>query len=182
MVDIDRILKSVEKNELEAEEGAQTSQIYSQLLAAYLFKNQLCNAKHLWKRIPRNVKNESPDIKNIWLVAQKMWQRDWPAVHIALRNEWNENVSDIMNALKDRISERALFLVEDAYSSLEIRYFTEMTGLSIENSREVAREKDWSVVGSIIHPKKNIKQQFVTQETTEYQLHKLTQFVTFLEN
>ena len=29
-----------------------------------------------------------------------MWQRDWPAVHVALNAEWSEDVSDIMAALK----------------------------------------------------------------------------------
>lgn len=29
-----------------------------------------------------------------------MWQRDWPAVHVALNAEWSEDVFDIMAALK----------------------------------------------------------------------------------
>lgn len=38
-----------------------------------------------------------------------MWQRDWPAVHVALNTEWSEDVSDIMAALKGicrRINEK----------------------------------------------------------------------------
>lgn len=34
------------------------------------------------------------------MVGQRMWQRDWPAVHVALNAEWSEDVSDIMAALK----------------------------------------------------------------------------------
>lgn len=29
-----------------------------------------------------------------------MWQRDWPAVHTALNNEWSDDVINIMHALK----------------------------------------------------------------------------------
>jgi hypothetical protein len=73
-----------------------------------------CYAKYLWKRIPLNIKNSCSDVRSIWTVAQKMWQRDWPAVHIALNVEWNKNVAEIMNALKGK-----LFFILDGYLSLE---------------------------------------------------------------
>ncbi|XP_011495643.1 PREDICTED: COP9 signalosome complex subunit 8 [Ceratosolen solmsi marchali] len=182
--DIDKFLSDLEKGELETADGLPHSQMYSQLLAIYLFQNELCYAKYLWKRIPINIKNSCSDVRSIWTVAQKMWQRDWPAVHIALNVEWNKNVADIMNALKERIRERAIILISEAYSSLDITTLAKMIGLSPEESRKIAIEKGWHVVGTIIKPHKIYKQQTssTVEAITEEQLYKLTQFVSFLEN
>lgn len=62
-----------------------------------------CNAKYLWKRIPSNLKTANEELGRIWLVGQRMWQRDWSAVHVALNAEWSEDIADIMAALKGTI-------------------------------------------------------------------------------
>lgn len=43
------------------------------------------------------------DLRRIWIVGQRMWQRNWPAVHAALNVEWGEDVKDIMTALKGKL-------------------------------------------------------------------------------
>lgn len=179
----DDMVIELEKAELELADGFATSQIYTQLLALYLLKNELCQAKYLWKRIPTTVKNNNPDLHQIWKVAQCMWQRDWPGTHAALNFEWNRDVAEIMNALKERIRERAIALVENAYSSLDITTFSNMTGLSVTDARQVLQEKGWNLTGTTVRPVKVEKEESSIHETiTEEQLNKLTQFVSFLEN
>lgn len=46
------------------------------------------------------MKAANEELGRIWLVGQRMWQRDWAAVHVALNTEWSEDVADIMAALK----------------------------------------------------------------------------------
>lgn len=180
---VDNLMVELETAELDLADGFATSQIYSQLLAVYLLKNDLCQAKYLWKRIPAAVKNNCSDLHNIWTVAQKMWQRDWQGTHAALNFEWNMGVSEIMNALKERIRERAIALVENAYSSLDITTFSNMTGLSVTEAREILQEKGWNITGTTVRPVKVEKEEPSIHETiTEEQLNKLTQFVSFLEN
>lgn len=180
---VDELMVDLEKAELDLADGFATSQMYAQLLAIYLLKNELCQAKYLWKRIPPTVKNNCSDLHQIWAVAQKMWQRDWPGTHTALNFEWNRGVADIMNSLKERIRERAIALVEDAYSSLDITTFSNMTGLSVTEARQVLQEKGWNLTGTTVRPVKVEKEEPSVPETiTEEQLNKLTQFVSFLEN
>lgn len=76
-------------------------QVYEQLLAVYLYQNDLCNAKYLWKRIPANVKSSTPELANIWAVGQHMWKRDFPSVYKALNSvTWSETVADIMKQVQ----------------------------------------------------------------------------------
>lgn len=65
--------------------------------------NHRCNAKYLWQRIPSDMKAAHEDLRRIWIVGQRMWQRNWPAVHAALNVEWSEDVRDIMTALKGKL-------------------------------------------------------------------------------
>lgn len=183
--EVDKFLQELEKAELEAPGGVASPQIYAQLLAVYLYQNDLCNAKYLWKRIPADLKSGNRELGQIWMVGQRMWQRDWPAVHVALNAEWSEDVSDIMAALKDNVRERAIILISRAYSSLGLTVFASMTGLTLEEARRVAIERGWVVDGTMVQPCKIQKEESnLAHEVclTEDQLYKLTQFVSFLEN
>ncbi|XP_076167343.1 COP9 signalosome subunit 8 [Ptiloglossa arizonensis] len=183
--EVNKFLYELEKAELEAPGGVAPAQTYAQLLAVYLYQNDLCNAKYLWKRIPTDLKTGSAELRQIWVVGQRMWQRDWPAVHVALNAEWSEDVSDIMAALKDNVRERAMVLISKAYSSLGLTVFASMTGLTLEEARQMATERGWTIDGTMVQPRKIEKDECnLASEVclTEDQLHKLTQFVSFLEN
>lgn len=65
--------------------------------------NHRYNAKYLWQRIPSDMKATHEDLRRIWIVGQRMWQRNWPAVHAALNVEWGEDVKNIMTALKGKL-------------------------------------------------------------------------------
>lgn len=93
--------------------------MYNQLLALYLLHNDMCNAKFLWKRIPQTVKSSTPETVQIWAVGQKLWLRDYPGIYEALKKEWSESISQIMEAVKAATRERAKTLVSKAYSSID---------------------------------------------------------------
>ncbi|XP_015177810.1 PREDICTED: COP9 signalosome complex subunit 8 [Polistes dominula] len=183
--EVGKFLLELEKAELEAPAGVATAQTYAQLLAMYLYQNDLCNAKCLWKRIPFNLKEANSELGRIWAVGKHMWQRDWPAVHVALNADWSEDVSGIMTVLKDSVREQAMTLISKAYSSLGLTVLASMTGLALEDAQKAAIERGWSIDGTMVQPVKVDKDQSIfNNETclTEDQLKKLTQFVSFLEN
>ncbi|XP_012285628.1 COP9 signalosome complex subunit 8 [Orussus abietinus] len=183
LTEVGKLISELEKAELEAPNGIATPQTYAQLLALYLHGNDLCHAKYLWKRIPSDVKEANPELWQIWVVGQHMWQRHWPAVHLALKVEWSEDVKHIMNALKENVRERALSLIAEAYSSLSLFCVVRMTGLSMEEARHTITERGWTIDGNTVQPCKADKEQSFSQASlTEDQLNKLTQFVSFLEN
>lgn len=42
----------------------------------------------------------TPETVQIWAVGQKLWLRDYPGIYEALKKEWSENISQIMEAVK----------------------------------------------------------------------------------
>ncbi|KYN36390.1 COP9 signalosome complex subunit 8 [Trachymyrmex septentrionalis] len=202
-VELNKLMNELEISELESPTGVISAQAYMRLLAVYLHRNDLCNAKYLWKRIPSDVKTAHEELGRVWTVGQCMWQRNWPAVHTALNVEWSEDVKDVMTALKEELSltepppistpifpdnvrERVMRLISKAYSSLNLMTMATMSGMSLDEARQAAIDRDWTVDGTIVQPRKQIDEEQYSQSDkiclTEEQLQKLTQFVSFLEN
>ncbi|XP_069697626.1 COP9 signalosome complex subunit 8 [Periplaneta americana] len=180
---IRKLAEDLEKQELDAPGGIPTSQVYAQLLAIYLYQNDLCNAKYLWKRIPQNVKNSHTELASIWKVGQRMWQRDFPGVYVALSADWSENVGHIMQALLENVRKRAVFLVSHAYSSISVDDLAAFVGMPVEQAVLAAAEQGWTVdtASRMVKPcRPNISQN--QGASSEDQLYKLTEFVSFLEN
>ncbi|XP_011629734.1 COP9 signalosome complex subunit 8 [Pogonomyrmex barbatus] len=184
--ELNKLMNELEVSELEAPTGVLSVQAYMQLLTIYLHQNDLCNAKYLWKRIPSDMKTANEELGRVWTVGQCMWQRNWPAVHTALNVEWSEDVKDVMTALKDNVRERVMRLISKAYSSLNLATMATMSGMSLDEARQAAIDRGWTVDGTIVQPRKQIDEEQYSQSDkiclTEEQLQKLTQFVSFLEN
>jgi COP9 signalosome complex subunit 8 len=62
-----------------------------------VFRN---NARFLWKRIPEKLKKSNGELSLLWSVGQKLWQRDFPAIHVALNQTWPQHIQPIMTAFK----------------------------------------------------------------------------------
>ncbi|KAL1124800.1 hypothetical protein AAG570_001421 [Ranatra chinensis] len=181
---LNTVAAELEKQELQAQGGVSSPLLYTKLLAIYLYQNDLCNAKFLWKRIPSSVKAGHPELELVWSVGRAMWKRDAPAVFTALNGtQWSENVGPIMRSLVGKVRERGLRLVAQAYSSLSIDTCSSLLGLSPSEVVEFANQQGWGVddnkmMISPVRPPPPITH--IT--SSEDQLHKLTDFVAFLEN
>ncbi|KAG8224951.1 hypothetical protein J437_LFUL005659 [Ladona fulva] len=190
---IDKLAEDLEKQELEAPGGVPGPQVYSLLLAIYLYQNDLCSAKYLWKRIPASVKNANPELGRIWKVGQKMWLRDFPGVYDALTTgeEWSETVAETMKSVHEAVQKRALQLVGRAYSSISVADFSSFVGLTPEEvvaratpPTGVDNDGGWSMdpnVPGMVLPRKPAPGPII-ECSSEDQLYKLTEFVSFLEN
>lgn len=181
---INTLAEDLEKQELEALNGIALPQTYEQLLAIYLYQNDLCNAKYLWKRIPASVKASTTELTQIWAVGQHMWQRDFAAVYRALNAvKWSDTVAEIMMLVQDKVRTRAVDLISQAYSSITLDTVASMTGLTVEVAGAACVEKGWHVEADthMVHPIRP-KIESSGHISSEDQLFKLTDFVSFLEN
>ncbi|XP_070570038.1 COP9 signalosome complex subunit 8-like isoform X2 [Ptychodera flava] len=163
--------------------GIATPVVYAQLLSLYLLQNDLANAKFLWKRIPPPIKSSNPELNNIWMVGQKMWQRDFPQVYQSLNQEWSENIKPIMQALHEDVRSRAFQLVSKAYSSIGTEDFAHFIGMPTEQAVSAAAAEGWQIdtQNKLIVPKKPATPQD-PPIPSEQQLAQLTEFVAYLEN
>ncbi|XP_059175279.1 COP9 signalosome complex subunit 8-like [Physella acuta] len=175
--------RELEKQELEFGGSTLSPVVYCQLLAVYLLQNDLCNAKFLWKRIPLPVKQSCAELSLIWVVAQKMWQKDYVGTYEALQKEWSEDVKSIMLAVEESMRNRALRLVRLAYSSINADEFATFVGMPVDRAVQAAVEEGWEMDSNnrIITPKK-LEPPPAPPILNEQHLSVLTQYVTFMEN
>ncbi|XP_044751292.1 COP9 signalosome complex subunit 8 [Coccinella septempunctata] len=180
---LDNLMEDLEKREIEATNDVPT-EVYEKLLAIYLYKHDLCNAKFLWKRIPAKVKASTPELGNIWSVGQYMWKKDYPSIYKSLNSvTWSNIVSDIMQKVEESVRNRAVDLISQAYSSISLDTVCAMTGLAPDICSKACIEKEWKYEADtkIVHPVKT-KIESIGTTSSEDQLYKLTDFVSFLEN
>ncbi|KAK7493370.1 hypothetical protein BaRGS_00015496 [Batillaria attramentaria] len=182
-IDFLGLTHELETQELEAPGGVGSPQLYGQLLTLYLLKNDLCNAKFLWKRIPQSVKSGNGELSLIWVVGQHMWQRDYPGVYEALRKDWSESIRPIMSALSESVRKQALNLVRLAYSSINVDEFAVFMGLPVAEAKQAALSEGWTLDSQarFLTPKKPEPVLSATLPNEQH-LSVLTDYVSFLEN
>ncbi|CAG9098983.1 hypothetical protein JYU34_002500 [Plutella xylostella] len=184
LTNYEKLCGELEKQELEATNGIATPSTYAQLLAIYLYQNDLCNAKFLWKRIPPTITSSNPEIVAIWAIGQKLWKKDLPGTYQAITAyTWTEPVASIIKALEDKVRERSFALIGSSYSSISLEAVASMSGLSKDAVLHACRDLKWELDadGVTVAPKPPTTPQPL-HTSSEDQLFKLTEFVSFLEN
>ncbi|KAG4068048.1 hypothetical protein HA402_011381 [Bradysia odoriphaga] len=181
---IDQLIDLLEKQEIEAT-MALSAQLYAELFAAYLYRNELSKARFLWKRIPKSIKTGNVELEKIWNIFNHLWDNDLNAFFKAINFEWSANVGRIMSQLKDKIQEETIDLVAVAYSSIFEDYLQNLLNQTPEALNDLCVSLGWDIQSGsyprLIIPKKKASEK-VDTATAEDQLQKLTDFVSFLEN
>ena len=58
------------------------------------------HAKLLWQRIPSEVKDSSPELKDLWEIGKKLWKREFAAVYgLAQSPSWPSHLEPIVTSL-----------------------------------------------------------------------------------
>ena len=187
-VDYNARLAELEAQELQAEEEP-SDRLYAQLLALYILTDDLTSAKFLWKRIPPGMKSDNDDLKTIWTIAVNLIQRAPSPIYFLIEErEWPAHVKTIMSRIADRVRKQQIGLISSAYSDIRIDELTKLAGTgSEEETLKLVSEQGWSVdsASQTVRPCKGSRSPQSLDEDREMsqeQLHKLTEYVAFLEN
>lgn len=58
------------------------------------------------------MKSSHPELDRVWQIGQSMWKRHWAQVHTDLKQEWSEDIKEIMEVLKGKSkSKRITFIM-----------------------------------------------------------------------
>ncbi|RWS09731.1 hypothetical protein B4U79_01202 [Dinothrombium tinctorium] len=182
--DYKTLATELERQELESY-GSCSLQIYAQLLAIYLLSNDLPNAKFLWKRIPKNLKQESPELRAIWEIGKKLWEKNIHAIYDLIDGyQWPAYLNNIMKELREVTFKRAINLISQSYSYISFDDFMNATGIRDKNEAiNLGKSLNWDVdenFGFALPKKANFDNETIS--SNQEQLEKLTQYVAFLEN
>uniref|UniRef100_A0A1L8DW75 Putative signalosome subunit 2 csn8 n=2 Tax=Nyssomyia neivai TaxID=330878 RepID=A0A1L8DW75_9DIPT len=182
---IDQQIAALERQELEAPNGVAGLQLYTELFAAYLFKNELSQARFLWKRIPQNIKSGNAELERMFTVLQCLWSNKNVEFYRAITFEWSKPIAKVMGELKEKVQAETINLIGRAYSSIFENVFAEMTNHSADSVTETCKSLNWEIIDGpfprLIIPKKPPVEK-IAFTSCEDQLQKLTDFVSFLEN
>lgn len=177
------LLYDLENQELSSN-GKCSDRVYAQLLAIYLLTNDLQNAKLLWKRIPKDVKTNSDDLKAIWQIGTSLLKRKSSEIFGLIDGyEWPNFLLNIMKELKEEIRKNNLNLIQKSYSYISINDFKRMLYLQTEDELiEIVKTKNWNLDGQDgIHVTKSAPV-FESLSSNQDHLAKLVSHVTFLEH
>ncbi|XP_068752314.1 COP9 signalosome complex subunit 8-like [Montipora capricornis] len=165
-------------------DGNASGEVYTQLLAVYLYQNDTCNAKFLWKRTPDEIKVSTPELAKLWNVGCHMWKRDFPSIYTAMKEEWSPAVQPIITALQEKLQRRAFDLVSNAYTSIRADDLALLMGVTTEAAVNAAVSSGWTndPATGMITPKMTEPTQKEIPLTSEQELALLTDYVSFLEN
>eukprot|EP01027_Heterolobosea_sp_BB2_P014948 GEZU01021432.1.p1 GENE.GEZU01021432.1~~GEZU01021432.1.p1 ORF type:complete len:228 (-),score=35.12 GEZU01021432.1:231-914(-) len=101
--DIPSLVQTCEEAELKYYQDANARPspfFYSSWLLSLLIQNDLENARFLWKRIHKDTKKNSNELKAVWKIGQGMWNRDPAAVYQALTTySWDTSLVPLVNVL-----------------------------------------------------------------------------------
>ena len=193
-------LIQLERQEMESG-GDCSPQVYAQLLALYVYQEDLSNATLLWKRIPIEVKNESNDLTDIWSIGRCLIQSKYEDVYsLIIEKNWPNYLSQIMLFLSTKIKSKMINLISTSYSWISIEEVRLLTGsASLGEVMNLVNSLGWSLDPtnpSFVLPKKpsastledSNEEDMVNgrtntlKDTSHDQLRKLTEYVAFLEN
>ena len=184
-------IEALELQELTAQNGAPL-EVYKELLLLYLMEFDLINAKFLWKRIPVSVKVDT-ELTTLWKIGQCLWKREFPTVYQIIKShEWSESFKEPLLKLYSILQNRMTSLIENAYSLVKVDDLSQALGISEEqqlldfiNNKKWVLDPDTKLVKVDCQCESNTAgntQDKLDNTTLTQSLHRLTDYVSFLEN
>ena len=162
-------------------------ELYKKLLMLYLMEFDLINAKFLWKRVPVSLKSDD-ELTTIWKIGQCLWKREFTeAYNIISSYQWSDSHKEPSQRLYSILQKRMTELVADAYSIIKFDALAKLVGMNDEMKMlEMVNSKQWDIDhdNKLVKIKKPLDDRLATDKDNELPqtLHRLTNYVSFLEN
>lgn len=179
-------VKVLEQEELNHSNGAPLD-LYKKLLMLYLMEFDLINAKFLWKRIPNSLKTDD-ELTAIWKIGQHLWKREFTEAYSIISSyQWSDSHKESSQKLYSILQKRMTELVSNAYSIIKFDALAKLLGINDEAAMlEMANSKQWDIdhENKLVKIKKQLNEKQFSEKDNDLPetLHRLTNYVSFLEN
>ncbi|KAN0035354.1 hypothetical protein ACTA71_004619 [Dictyostelium dimigraforme] len=177
------ILDYCQKQEIESKNIDLIKSYYGVYLFSYLINNDVINAKHLWKRIPNDLKQSNQQLKNIYTIIKAISQTNPTITYTSLSvNNIGEDYTPFITTLKENFQQRTFELISNAYSSITVNDCCSYLGISPEDTIEFTTSKGWEhdKASNTLKPTP-IQKQLSGLPSGNQQIRSLTNYVLFLE-
>ncbi|KFB43040.1 AGAP008857-PA-like protein [Anopheles sinensis] len=125
------------------------------------------------------------ELEQMYKVYVSLWNNDTAGFYKAINHDWSKHVSELMFELKEKIQQETISLIGRAYSSIFENVFAEMTNQTTDMVEDTCKGLNWEIIDGapprLIIPKRTVEEKPIVV-SSEDQLQRLTDFVSFLEN
>lgn len=152
-------------------------------LLAHIYVNDTNSARFLWKSIPAAVKERQPEVVAAWGIGQRLWTRDYAAVHEAIHAfDWSQQIQPLVAAFSEVYTKRMFQLLLSAYSTISIQDTALFLGMNEDDATSYVSQQGWVVDPDsrmLIVKKQPVKTE---QKLDSSKLQRLTEYVFHLEH
>lgn len=128
-------------------------------LLSLLASRDLVNARYLWRRTPKSVRDNDGDVSRAWKVGSALWIKDWPAVYEALEVvQFSERIRSLVEKLVESTRTLAAELIEKSYEVLSLADAGQMLGMAEEKQvREYCAKHrlQWEIENGFVKPNRS---------------------------
>jgi len=156
---------------------------YTVQLLTYLIQGDLDNARFLWRRIPKDIRNQQPEIGAAWDIGRQMWKKDYSNIYKAIKSfKGSELHKTLIEYLLETFRDRTFALLSTAYTYIGIADASNILGLSSKESIKFCTAKGWEYdkENKYFKPKPIVEKKVQTAGLEH--LQSLTEYVVYLEN
>jgi len=183
------LIAALDRKEVEDPAPPQEAQYVLHLLSL-LNANDMTNARHLWRRIPKESKKNAGDIGLARKILQPLYRKEYGQFFVAAEagtKDMSAKFRPLVAQLRDTVRARNERLIGSVYTSISLQNVVDMCGLNamtggnkqqiadyVTNTLRWRLDKDFVVPTRVQVPK---------EQTTSYgQLHALSNHIMYLED
>lgn len=160
-----------------------TVEQYAKLFSAYLFTNELCAAKFLWRRVPEIMKND-PELQKVWSIGKALWTKHYTQAYELIDCKWSDVLTPIMVAIKHRIQQDTLKFISMHYENIQFDTFQTFMGVDKEQTERIVESEGWTCKDGYIFPVAIAELELGLNGSQEIldRLITLSSFTSYIEN
>lgn len=175
------VIEQLENDEIQ--EGSLTAEQYTKLFSAYLYTNELCAAKFLWRRVPEPIKT-NPELQKVWLIGKALWTKHYTQAYELINCQWSDVLEPIMMAIKHRIQQDTLKFISMHYENIQFNKFQTLMGVNKEQAEKIVEREGWTFANGYIIPMAISEPELGLNGSQEIldRLVTLSSFTSYIEN
>lgn len=174
-------VESLENDEIQ--EGSLKTEQYIKLFSAYLYNNELCAAKFLWRRVPDSLKS-NPELQKVWSIGKALWTKHYTQAYELIDCKWSDVLEPIMAAIKCRIQQDTLKFISTHYENIQLDRFQTFMGVNKEQAERIVEREGWTCLNGYVIPVAINEPELTLSGSQEIldRLVTLSSFTSYVEN
>lgn len=167
----------------EVNEGSLTVEQYTKLFSAYLYSNELCAAKFLWRRVPELMKNDL-ELQKVWLIGKALWTKNYTKAYELIDCQWSSVLAPIMTAIKRRVQYDLLKFISLHFENIQFDNFKMLMGVNKEQAEKILESEGWTCNDGYVYPVPITEPELGLNGSQEIldRLVTLSSFTSYIEN